>query len=201
MPTPDQIDDKLQQQYLREKAMHILPAKVKHRIARGAGRRQPSRWLGLWRNTQLALSCALLLVFGYLVIPTALQPEQYYQIVVSSNEQFNQVQQHQITAQAELGVAQLNANAVAYQQYLDMTQRHTAFQQQVGLLKQSAEHWQISVCDELLLTVERELLTQLYLPLRLEDFAQQQWVEFASNQAGQLIAITPTSHALQCPQS
>jgi hypothetical protein len=201
MPTPEQFDNKIQQQYRHEKAMHSLPEAVKNRIVRNGNRQRPSGWAGLWRNTQLALSCALIVVMGYLLLPVTSQPEQYYQILVSTNAQFKQVQQHQITEQPELGVAQLHAGNSAYQHYLDSTQRQLAFHQQIGLLRQSDEHWQISVCDELLLTVDRQLLTQLYLPLQLEDFARQQWVEFVSDQVGQLIAIVPASTALHCPQS
>ena len=202
MPTPEQFEHKLRQQYQHEKAMHQLSSDAKRHILKQAKQLKPPLWQGLWRNTQLALSCAMLVVLGYLLLPALQrQPEQAYQVVFSTSSQFKQVQQHSIAAQATPADALRHANNAAYQQYLSASGRDVAFHQQIGLLQQQHEQWQISVCDELLLTVDRELLAQLHLPQQPERFAQQQWVEFISNQAGQLIAIIPATETLQCSGS
>lgn len=201
MNRPEQVEEKLQQQYQHDKACHVLPAHVRRAVLLQAKSRQRNNWHGLWRNTQLALSCALVSVLGYLLLADTSQPQWYYQIAYGEHAQYRQVQHHGVTA--EPGAALANGNDAAggaYQQYLAAEQRDRAFYAQTGLLQQRSEQWQISVCNELLLTIDKQLVRQLQLSADISAIGQQ-WVEFISDPAGHLIAIKPASNALQCPHS
>lgn len=203
MTTPEQFEQKLQQQYQQDKARHVLPKPVKRTILRRAKAAKQRDGLGLWRNTQLALSCALLVLMGYLLYPGAVSTPQHYQIVVSHDPHFKEVQQHRLSPhQQNTFSATATLPAEAYQQYMATQQRSAEFHYYTGMLKQHADQWQITVCDDLLLTIDRQLLSQLNLPkFKPGDFAQQQWVEFVSNAAGQLVAIKPVNHAGYCAGS
>lgn len=203
MTTPEQFEQKLQQQYQHDKARHVLPQRVSHEIVRCARAAKPASGIGLWRNTQLAMSCALLLLMAYLLQPAEKNAPLYYQIVVTQDEHYQEVQQHRLSEQPEHTALSLPSSpADAYQHYTAIQQRSKAFHYHTGLLRQQAEQWQITVCDDLLLTIDRQLLSQLNLPeFNQNDFAQQQWVEFVSNNAGQLVAIKPVSSGLYCTES
>lgn len=200
MNRPELGEEKLQQQFQHDKACHVLPGHVRRAVLQQAKNRQRKNSHGLWHNTQLALSCAAVLVLGYLLLPTP-QPQWHYQIAYGEHAQYRQVQHHGVTA--EPGLALVNGNnpaGSAYQQYLAAEQRDKAFYAQTGLLQPQADQWQISVCNELLLTIDKQLLSQLQLSANIGALGQQ-WVEFISDPAGQLIAIKPASNALQCPDS
>ena len=202
MTTPEQFERDLQQQYQHEKARHAAPPQLSERIMQRAKPPVSQRWWPAWRNMQLALSSAFVLVLGYLLLLQQPSSPLYYQIVVTSDSQYREVQQHRITVQKEQALAMLPGDASnAYQQYVETAQRNDAFHTQTGLLRQNAEQWQISVCNDLLLKVDRQLLAQLNVVPTPDDFQLQQWVEFVSNDAGQLVAIRPTSTVLQCPQA
>ena len=198
MSTPEQFDADLKQQFQHDKARHPMPAALRKDILRQANRKKRPAAPVIWRNIQLALCCALLVVFGTVLLPTqqAGQP-QYYQITYSSNGQYREIQQHSITHDAQFAVAELHL--IGKQQYAASAGQTAAFHQQIGLLRQEQQQWQISVCDKLLLTIDTALLAQLYIPQEPTQFAAQQWVEFVSNQQGQLIAIKPVMTVLQCP--
>ncbi|MBZ9610271.1 hypothetical protein [Rheinheimera maricola] len=201
MNRPEQTEQKLQQQYQHDKACHVLPAHVRRAVLKQAAGRQRKNWHGLWRNTQLALSCAFMLVLGYLLLQVTPEAQWYYQIALSEDAQYRQVQHHGVTDQP--GVLRVNGKdsaSSAYQQYLASEQRDKAFYAQTGLLQQQADQWQISVCNELLLTIDKQLLHHLQLSADL-GAVERQWVEFISDPAGQLVAIRPVSDAVQCPQS
>ena len=98
-----------------------------------------------------------------------------------------------------MAVSQLQQ--IGQREYMTSAQHTMAFHQQIGLLRQQQQQWEISVCDELLLTIDKALLAQLHLSQQPEQFAAQQWVEFISDQQGQLIAIRPATGGLQCPKA
>lgn len=198
MSTPEQFDADLKRQFQHDKARHPMPASLRKDILRQANRKKRPVAPVIWRNMQLALCCALLVVFGTVLLPThqAGQP-QYYQITYSSNSQYREIQQHSITHDAQLAIAELHR--IGQQQHAASTGQTAAFHQQIGLLRQEQQQWQISVCDELLLTIDKALLAQVYIPQEPTQFAAQQWVEFVSDQKGQLIAIKPVTTFLQCP--
>ncbi|MCS4308841.1 hypothetical protein M2404_003203 [Rheinheimera pacifica] len=203
MTTPEHFEQKLQQQYQHDKACHVLPQRVGREIVRRARSVKRHNGMGLWRNTQLAMSCALLLLMGYLLQPADKKEPLYYQVVVTQGEHYKEVQQHLLSPQTEyMALSQQVDPSVVYQQYTAAQQRSTAFHYHTGLLRQQEEQWQITVCDDLLLTIDRQLLSQLNLQQhKLSDFAQQQWVEFVSNSAGRLVAIKPVSSGLYCSDS
>jgi hypothetical protein len=202
MTTPEQFEQKLQQQYQHEKAKHVLSEQGRRKIVRQAQRLNRHRWLHHWRNIQLVLSCVFVMVLGFLLLTTPKTAPMYYKIVVTSDEQYREVQQHQISAQSDLSVAKLaNPGRQAYQHYRDLTQLGAAFHRHIGLLRQNDDQWQISVCNDLLLTIDRQLLQLVKLSQPVADYQQLQWVEFIRDDAGQLLAITPSSAALQCPQT
>ncbi|MDR6983993.1 hypothetical protein J2X32_002635 [Rheinheimera pacifica] len=203
MTTPEQFEQKLQQQYQHDKACHVLPQRVSREIVRRASPVKRRSGMVLWRNTQLAMSCALLLLMGYLLQPADKTTPLYYQIVVTQHEHYKEVQQHRLSPQTEhTALSQQADPSAVYQQYTAAQQRSTAFHYHTGLLRQQAEQWQITVCDDLLLTIDRQLLSQINLQQhKLSDFGKQQWVEFVSNSAGQLVAIKPVSSGLYCSDS
>jgi len=202
MTTPEQFEQKLQQQYQHEKAKHVLSEQGRRKIVRQAQRLNRHRWLHHWRSIQLVLSCVFVMVLGFLLLTTPKTAPMYYKIVVTSDEQYREVQQHQISAQSDLAVAKLaNPGRQAYQHYRDLTQLGAAFHRHIGLLRQNDDQWQISVCNDLLLTIDRQLLQLVKLSQPVVDYQQLQWVEFIRDDAGQLLAITPSSAALQCPQT
>lgn len=199
MSTPEQFDADLKRQFQHDKARHQMPASLRKDILRQANRKKRPAARVIWRNIQLALCCALLVVFGTVLLPTK-QPgqTQYYQITYSSNGQYREIQQHSITNDTPLSVAELKRVKLG-QQYTAMSEHTAAFHHQIGLLRQEQQQWQISVCDDLLLRIDKSLLAQLYLPQSIEKLAIQQWVEFISDESGQLMAIRPATKAMQCP--
>jgi len=200
MSTPEQFDADLRQQFQQDKAMHLMPEALRRDILHKASRKARTSTVVTWRNIQLALCCTLLVVFSTVLLPgrqTALP--QYYQITYSSNSQYREVQQHSVTQDAQMAVSQLQQ--IGQREYMTSAQRTMAFHQQIGLLRQQQQQWEISVCDELLLTIDKALLAQLHLSQQPEQFAAQQWVEFISDQQGQLIAIRPATGGLQCPKA
>lgn len=200
MPTPQQFEQELQQQYQHDKALHPLPQQVRQAIHQTAVRRAAScqlpAWRFSWRSAQLAVCSALVLVMGYLLQQPQPAARHYYQIVVTQSEQYRQVQQHSVS-----NVKAAAEAATEYQQYLAAAQHTEVFHHQVGLLRQQQQHWQISVCNELLLTIDTELLAQLKMPPAVRQAQPPQWVEFISNSRGQLVAIQPATQALLCPHS
>lgn len=200
MSTPEQFDQDLQQQYQHDKALHPLPQQVRQAIRQTAMRRVAARqrpdWRFSWRSAQLAVCSALLLVMGYLMQQPQPVAKQYYQIMLVHSAQYREVQQHSVS-----NVKADDHNATEYQQYLAAAQDTEVFHRQVGLLRQQQQQWQISVCNELLLTIDTELLAQLKMPAAVRQAQQPQWVEFISNSHGQLLAIQPATQTLQCPHS
>ena len=193
----EQFDQQLSQQYQHDKALHPLPKHITSAVLKQAASQQPPRWGLSWRNAQLALSCAMLAVLGYLLAQQQHDPRAplYYQLVVSHSDNYKEVQQHSVSSDASA------TPLSAQQQYLDAAQRSQTFHRQTGLLRQQQQQWQISVCNDLLLTIDRQLVAQLELPLITPSLdAKPQWVEFTRNQYGQLVAIAPTSQGLSCPQ-
>lgn len=198
MSAPEQFDADLKQQFQHDKAQHLMPASLRKDILRQAKRNKKRTMPVIWRNMQLALCCALLVVFSTVLLPARHGTgPQYYKIVYSSNSEFREVQQHSITEEAVSAGTELKE--VKQSQYMAMAKQTASFHLQVGLLRQEQQQWQISVCDELLLKIDKALLAQLDLPLETDKFAAEQWVEFSSDQHGQLIAIKPATTALRCP--
>lgn len=200
MTTPQQREQELQQQYQHDKALHPLPQHVRQAIYqtavhRAASGKQPT-WRFSWRTAQLAVCSVLMLVMGYLLVQPQPAARQYYQIDVTQSAQYRQVQQHSVSNVKAAGTAETE-----YQQYLASAQHTEVFHHQVGLLRQQQQHWQISVCNELLLTIDTELLAQLNMPTAVRQAQPPQWVEFISNSRGQLVAIQPATQALLCPHS
>ncbi|MBU1307992.1 MAG: hypothetical protein KKE30_00490 [Gammaproteobacteria bacterium] len=200
MSTPEQFDRELRQQYQHDKALHPLPQQV-HRAIRQATARQRAagkarNWRFSWRSAQLAVCSALLLVMAYLLQLPQPVTTQYYQVLLSHNEQYRQVQQHSVSTQVAA-----DTNATEYQHYIASTQHTEQFHRQIGLLRQQQQEWQISVCNDLLLTIDTQLLAQLAMPKAVRQPQPPQWVEFISNSRGQLVAIQPATQALLCPHS
>ena len=199
MQTPEQFEQTLKQRYQHDQAMHPLPDKVRNAVLQQAAAKRRRSPVFNWRNVQLALSCAALTVLGYLLV---LSPAQtgplYYQVVVSQSDGFGETQQHSLTEQKPATPNQ----AEHYQQYLASNSHSEAFHHQTGLLRQHQQQWSITVCNDLLLTIDMPLLAQLDIPNQIQAKPEQpQWVEFVQNRQGQLVAILPTDEALVCPHS
>ena len=198
MQTPEQFEQELRQGYQHDKAMHPLPQRVCSTVLNHAAAQQTGKRAFSWRNLQLALSCAALSVLGYLLV---LSPAQYtppyYQVVVTQSEGFNETQQHSLSEQKPERI-----KAERYQQYLASNQHSEALHRQIGLLRQEPRQWSITVCNDLFLTIEPQLMAQLDIPRQMQTRLEQpQWVEFIRNHQGQLVAIRPASEALICPHS
>ncbi len=202
MNKPDQFEQQLQQQFQHDKACHPLPRPIINRVLVEARRQQQRSWLKrigwqrLWRNTQLALSCALLLLLGYLLLPVAQQPQWHYQISYGQDTQYRQIQHH--TAGSPLSPA--TTLAQAQQQFREAGANSSAFYAQTGLLRKEQQQWHIQICDQLLLTIDKQLLSQIDLTID-RSVLTPQWVEFTQSPDGTLLAIKPAQQALQCPHS
>lgn len=203
MTSPERFEQHLQQQYQQDKAQHPLPRSVKRRIvaASADNRRVPLQQL--WRYTQVALSCGALLVLGYVMQQSTPAPS--YQIIVSSGQGYQQVQQHSLAnATAPSSSIQLNSTdyAQAQQFYAQAQQQTNQFHTQTGMLKQQQQQWQITVCDQLQLNIDTQLIAQLGVKHdQLLHTQQAQWVDFISTDSGQILAIQPAKAPLHCPQS
>uniref|UniRef100_A0A486XY60 Uncharacterized protein n=1 Tax=Rheinheimera sp. BAL341 TaxID=1708203 RepID=A0A486XY60_9GAMM len=207
MTKPDAFEQQLKQHYQHDKACHPLPEQIRTALDEKARQQQDISllrrlgWQGLWRNTQLALSCALVVVMGYLLIPFQSPQQWHYQISYSQDPTYSRVQHHSVSADATPTAIALNNTAdAAYQQFLAAEQGTKAFHAQTGLLQQQADYWQIRVCNDLLVTIDKQLFSQLQRSPDIDSLGQQ-WVEFISNPAGQLIAIRAANQALHCPHS
>ncbi|MEO3865752.1 hypothetical protein [Rheinheimera fenheensis] len=202
MNKPDPFEQHLKQQFQHDKACHPLPRPIVNRVLAEARRQQQRKglkrigWPQLWRNTQLALSCALLVLLGYFLLPVAQQPKWHYQISYAQDAQYRQIQHH--TAGSAPGNA--TALAQAQQQYREAGANSNAFYAQTGLLRQEQQQWHIQICDELLLTIDKQLLSQIDLTIDRSALTPQ-WVEFTQSSDGTLLAIKPAQQALQCPHS
>lgn len=198
----EHLQRKLQQQYQQSKQANPLPDKAKKRIIQFAAARQEKQY-GWWRNTQLVLGCGFLAVLGYLMMQPVMVPS--YQIIVSHDGSFKEIQQHSLTLRSVPAVvAQFTTdeNQLRYQQ-LQAAQQNTAqFYSQKGILHKEQQQWQIKVCDELLVNIDQALLNQLSLyDSSINQLPQHRWVELTRGAQGQILAIRSADSALQCPHS
>lgn len=210
MTTPEQFEQQLRQQFQHEKACHVAPDSLKQQVlvkAQQAQLRQQrqrwsvmsGRWRALWRYSQLALCCALLLVTGVLLLQQPESPGLYYQIVVLKDDKQGQVQQHRLTMQSENAVQGTHGELnLAYQQYNTLTRLGQAFHHSTGVLRQQADGWQIRFCDDLVVSLDPGLFNQLIRDNGQQAVALAQWVDVISHSSGQLVAITPAQAAPHC---
>ena len=213
MTTPEQFEQQLRQQFQHEKARHGAPDSLKQQVLIKAHQAQASRqrqrwsmisgrWPTLWRNSQLALCCALLLVTGVLLLQQPEQAPLYYQIVVLQDDKQGQVQQHRLTIQSENAVKGTHGELnLAYQQYNALTRLGQAFHHSTGLLRQQDDGWQIRFCDDLVVSLDRDLFNQLSRDTEPQTLALAQWVDVISHSSGQLVAIAPAQTVPNCPGS
>ena len=213
MTTPEKFEQQLRQQFQHEKARHGAPDSLKQQVLLKAhqaqARRQRQRWSmisgrwpTLWRNSQLALCCALLLVTGGLLLQQPEQAPLYYQIVVLQDDKQGQVQQHRLTIQSENAVKGTHGELnLAYQQYNALTRLGQAFHHSTGLLRQQDDGWQIRFCDDLVVSLDRDLFNQLSRDNEPQTLALAQWVDVISHSSGQLVAIAPAQTVANCPGS
>lgn len=202
MTDNEHLQRKLQQQYQKSKQANPLPGKVKKRIMQLAASGQVNRHMW-WRNTQLVLGCGFLAVLGYLMMQPVLVPS--YQIIVSHDGAFKEIQQHSLTLRSVPAVvAQFTTdeNQLRYQQLQAAQQNTTQFYSQKGMLHKEQQQWQIKVCDELLVNIDQALLHQLSLyDSSINQLPQHRWVELTRGEQGQILAIRSADSALQCPHS
>ncbi|MGP9801391.1 hypothetical protein [Rheinheimera sp. NSM] len=206
MTTPERFEQQLQQQYQHNKAKHPLPGAVLNAIAVRAKQRTKPVLPGLWRNMQLAMSvCGVLLLGVMLQREPAAQSGYYHIVQIQQQEQhqYKEVQRHSLSAQAEQGVVGSVNSVSGYgiADYLTARAQSEHFHYQTGLLRRQQQDWEISVCDDLLLSIDHNLLAKISLT-NLEPAAinAEQWVQFVSNNKGQLLAISPAQQPLQCRQ-
>lgn len=212
MTTPEQFEQQLRQQFQHEKARHGAPDSLKQQVLLKAhqaqARRQrqrgamlSGRWSAIWRNSQLALCCALLLVTGVLLLQQPEQTPLYYQIVVLQDDKQGQVQQHRLTMHSDNAVKGTHGELnLAFQQYNALSRLGQDFHHSTGLLRQQDDGWQIRFCDDLVVKLDQGLFNQLSQQSGQQDAALAQWVDVISHSSGQLVAITASPVVPHCPQ-
>ncbi|MDP2715649.1 hypothetical protein [Rheinheimera sp.] len=210
MTTPERFEQQLQQQYQHNKAKHPLPGAVLNAIAVRAKQRTKPALPGLWRNMQLAMSVCGVLLLGVMLQREPTAQAGYYHIVQIQQQeqqyqepQYKEMQRHSLSAQAEQGVVSSADRVDGYgmADYFTARAQSDNFHYQTGLLRRQQQDWEISVCDDLLLSIDHNLLAKIAI-INLDSTAVNdgQWVEFVSNNKGQLVAISPAKQPLQCRQ-
>lgn len=193
----------LQDAYQQDKAAHAMPARVKQQILQQAERSKGLPYHGWFRNAQLALGSVFLAVLGYLM----LQPVSIgsYQIVVSYTENATKMEAHSLTVRSlPAVVAQFAADESQqrYQQMLLAQDNINQFYAEQGVLQKVQQHWQITMCNEQVVSIDEALLLQLKTyGVQLAQWQLEQNVELYRGPQGQILAIKPILQAQQCPVS
>lgn len=183
------LDDELQRLYQQSKAEHAMPEQLKQQLLQLDTKSGKKNWRSLWPALQgLAASVALI----WLAQQLWWQPE-YYQIVLQPDAAYHQVQLHR------LGGDQTSPQHTAYQQRYQQYQqaRHQLEKSNslVGQLSFSGQHWQVEVCNRLLVKIDQQLAEELQQD---QSWRVGQWVELKTGQQGQILAIVSGQQALQC---
>lgn len=205
MTEPEHFEKKLQQQYQQDKAQHPMPTTLEKRLRQQVkqGKRSSSTRYAWWRGMQLALSSVFLLVLGYLLLQPVEQA--YYLIAVSYADNATEVQQHSVVVRSVPALVAPFTEDESQQRYKEMLVAQHNIQQfhaEQGVLQKVQQHWQIRVCNEVVVQLNQELLAQLKLDSRqLQHLQQAQSIDFFRGPQGQLLAIQSSNNVLQCPHS
>lgn len=205
MTEPEPIDNKLQQQYQRDKAQHAMPTALKKRLVQQAeqsSRDAPSRYVW-WRSMQLTLSSVFLLVLGYLLLQPVEQAS--YFIAVSYADNAIEVEQHSVVVRSVPALVAPFTDDESQQRYKEMLLAQHNIQQfhaEQGVLQKVQQHWQIRVCDDVVVQLDQALLAQLKLDSqKLQQLHSAQNIDFFRGPQGQLLAIHISENLPQCPHS
>ncbi len=199
----EHFEQKLQRAYQQSKTLHPMPSTVKkHILQQGdTARLQPYQYW--FRNAQLALGSVFLAVLGYLMLQPVTIPS--YQIVVSYSDHAIETEAHSLTVRSMPAVvAQFSAdeNQQRYQQMLLAQDNISQFHAEYGVLQKVQQQWQITVCNQLAVTIDDALLQQLKTyDVQLAQRQVQQNIAFYRGPQGQILAIKPADRAQQCPVS
>lgn len=199
----EHFSQQLQQAYQQDKAAHAMPARVKQQILRRAHQRKDFAYQSWFRNAQLALGSIFLAVLGYLM----LQPVSIgsYQIVVSYSDNATKMEAHSVTVRSlPAVVAQFTADESQqrYQEMLVAQDNINQFYAEQGLLQKVEQHWQITLCNAQVVSIDEALLQQLHTyGVQLAQWQQEQHVELYRGPQGQILAIKPILPAQHCPVS
>ena len=89
-----------------------------------------------------------------------------------------------------------------YQQMLLAQDNISQFHAEYGVLQKVQQQWQITVCNQLAVTIDDALLQQLKTyDVQLAQRQVQQNIAFYRGPQGQILAIKPADWAQQCPFS
>lgn len=199
----EHFSQQLQQAYQQDKAAHAMPARVKQQILRRAHQRKDFAYQSWFRNAQLALGSIFLAVLGYLM----LQPVSIgsYQIVVSYSDNATKMEAHSVTVRSlPAVVAQFTADESQqrYQEMLVAQDNINQFYAEQGLLQKVEQHWQITLCNAQVVSIDEALLQQLHTyGVQLAQWQQEQHVELYRGPQGQILAIKPILQSQHCPVS
>lgn len=174
------LDEKLQALYQQSKSAQQMPDELKQRLLQLKPQSRPSNWRKIVPVAQAVVASAALI---WLTQQLQSQPD-YYQIVLQSDDQLHQVQLHQLTNTATS--VQQSAYQQRYQQYQQAKQQLEQSNKRLGLLSRSGQHWQIEVCDGVLVKIEQQLAQDLQ---KDKSWRSGQWVEFNTGQQGQILAV------------
>lgn len=185
----NKLDEKLQQLYQQSKTEQPMPDQLRQQLLQLKPEQRKTNWRSLWPAVQgLAASVALI----WLAQQLWWQPA-YYQIVLQSDANYHQVQLHSL-AKNETS-SQQTAYQQRYQQYQQARHQLEQSNSLVGQLSFSGQHWQVEVCDQLLVKIDQQLALELQKDL---PWHAGQWVELKTGQQGQILAIISGKAALQC---
>ncbi|RVT45541.1 hypothetical protein EMM73_12600 [Rheinheimera sediminis] len=185
----NKLDEKLQRLYRQSKAEHPMPAQLRQQLLQLKSEQAKTNWTSYWSVVQgLAASVALIWLGQQLWG----QPE-YYQILVQSDASYHQVQLHTL-AKADTASRQTTYQQ-RYQHYQQARDQLEQSNSLVGQLSFSGQHWQVEVCDQLLVKIDQLLASELQQDLQ---WRSGQWVELKTGQQGQILAVISGKAPLHC---
>jgi hypothetical protein len=185
-------EQKLQQLYQQSKADHPMPADLKRALLQLSTKPEKRHWHKLWPATQGLVASAALI---WLAQQLWWQPE-YYQIVLQSDAVYHQVQLHSLATESVK--VQQSAYQQRYQQYQQARAQLELSNSLVGQLRFEGQHWQVAVCDQLLLKLDQQLADELR---KDNKWQTGQWVELKTGAQGQILSVVSSRQPLHCASS
>jgi len=185
-------EQKLQQLYQQSKANHPMPADLKRALLQLSTKPEKRHWHKLWPATQGLVASAALI---WLAQQLWWQPD-YYQIVLQSDTVYHQVQLHSLATESVK--VQQSAYQQRYQQYQQARAQLELSNSLVGQLRFEGQHWQVAVCDQLLLKLDQQLADELR---KDNKWQTGQWVELKTGAQGQILSVVSSRQPLHCASS
>ncbi|GHG69693.1 hypothetical protein GCM10010919_19800 [Alishewanella longhuensis] len=197
------FEQQLQRAYQQSKANYPMPKKIRQQILQQADSSKRFSYQNWFRNAQLVLGSIFLTVLGYLMLqPVSISS---YQIVVTYTDNATKIESHSLTVRSLPAVVaqfSVDENQQRYQQMLLAQHRINQFHAELGVLHRGQQHWQITMCNHQVVSIDEALLQQLKIyDTQLAQWQLEQSIEVYRGPQGQILAIKPAAQEQQCPLS